>query len=240
MSGHSHWSSIKHKKGTEDEKRGKVFSKMSRLIALAAKEKGGDPETNAFLRVAIDKAKSFNMPQSKIENAIKKGTGEIKGGEIENLLLEGFGPGGIAVLIEAVTDNKNRTLSEVRHTFEKFGGKSANGGVLWMFEKKGIITLNSSSIQDRENLELVAIDAGAQDIKEGGEIIEIYAKQEDVELVKKALEGNNINIENYCISWVPKEEISILDEKLKKKIENLFETLDESDDVQGIYSNLKN
>jgi len=245
MSGHSHWASIKHKKGIEDAKRAKIFSKLSRLILVAAKEKGGNPETNTELRLALEKAKSFNMPQDNIERAIKKGTGEIEGGKIENLLLEAYGTGHIALLIEAVTDNKNRTLAEVRHILEKFGGKLASGSVLWMFEKKGCITINCKRLTtddkqlSREDLELLAIEAGAEDIKHRDEVLEIYTKTREMGKIKKTLKGKGVKIENASLDWVPKEEMEISDKLVKEKIEKLFEALDEHDDVQEIYSNLK-
>ena len=244
MSGHSHWSSIKHKKGAEDAKRAKIFSKLSRLILVIAKEKGGDIETNAELRMAVEKAKSFNMPQSNIERAIKKGTGEIEGGKLENLLLEGYGPGQIALLIEAVTDSKNRTLAEIRHIVEQFGGKLAGGSVLWMFEKKGVITVSDrrQATGDRrlekEKLELLAIECGAEDIKYQNDILEIYTKPREMEKIKKILEEKGIEIKDISLDWTPKEEMKISDKKTKEKIDKLFEALDEHDDVQEIYSNL--
>lgn len=240
MSGHSHWSSIKYKKGLEDAKRAQIFSKFSRLISVKAREKGGDPETNSELKIAIEKAKRFNMPQENIERAIKKGTGEIEGGQLESLLLEGFGPGRVAILIEAITDNKNRTLAEVRHILEMFGGKLASGGVLWMFEKKGVIEINQpETSKSKDELEMLAIDAGADDIKWNENVLEIYTKLEDLNKVKKNLENQGIKIENAALEFLPKEEIKIEDNETKEKIEKLFEALDENDDVQNIYCNVQ-
>jgi YebC/PmpR family DNA-binding regulatory protein len=242
MSGHSHFKSIKYKKGIEDAKRAKIFSKLSRLISVAAREKGGDSELNAELKMAIEKAKGFNMPQGNIERAIKRGTGEIEGGKLETLLLEGFGPGKIAILIEAVTDNKNRTLAEVRHIFESLGGKLASGGALWMFEKKGVIEIpitNNQLSTTKEQLELLVIEAGAEDIKWRDDILEVYTKLGELNKVKKVLEEKGIKIENISLDFVPKEEVKIEDKAIKEKIEKLFQTLDEHDDVQEIYSNLK-
>ena len=242
MSGHSKWANIKYKKGIEDRKRAKVFSKLSRLISLAAREKGGNPEANSALRAAIETAKSFNMPQENIERAIKKGTGEIEGLKLETLLLEGYGPGGIAILLEVVTDNKNRTLTEIRHLLEKFGGKLASGGVLWMFGRKGTIILDSESQErdfTREELELSAIDAGAEDIKTKENTLEIYTRPVDLEKVKKILEDKGIKIENVSLDFVPKEEIEVGNLEMKQKIKKLFEALDEHDDIQEIYANIK-
>jgi len=241
MSGHSHWAGIKHKKGLEDAKRAKIFSKMSRLISVTAREKGGDPETNAELKMAIERAKSFNMPQENIERAIKRGSGELGEEKLESFLLEGFGPGKIAVLIEGVTDNKNRTIAEIRHLFENFGGKLASGGVLWMFERKGIITIaeHQEYKDKKDDLELLVIEAGAEDIEwNENEILEIYTKAEDLNQVKKNLEEKGIKIENINLGFKAKEEIRIEDKETKDKIEKLFESLDERDDVQEIYSNL--
>jgi len=242
MSGHSKWANIKYKKGMEDKKRAKIFSKFARLISVAAREKGSDPETNSALRAAIEKARSFNMPQEGVERAIKRGTGEIEGLKFEPLLLEGFGPDGIALLLEAVTDNKNRTLAEIRQLLERFGGKLASSGVLWMFERKGVIIVNLKSQIRKfkpEELELILIDAGAEDIKLKGETLEIYIKPENLEKIKKDLEGKEIKIEEISLDFIPKEEIEIKEEDLKEKIKNLFESLDSHDDIQEIYSNIK-
>lgn len=241
MSGHSHWASIKYKKGLEDAKRGQAFSKVTRLISLAAREKGSDPKTNYKLRIAIDQAREFNMPQDNIERAIKKGTGEIEGVIIENILLEGFGPGGIGILIEAITDNKNRTVADARNILENYGGKLASGGVLWMFEQKGVIEIDTKdqiSNLKNEDLELLIIEAGAEDIEHKPDTLEVYTKPEELEKVKKDLEEKGIKIKSAALGWNSKEEINIEDKTVKEKIEKLFEALDEHDDVQEIYSNL--
>ena len=244
MSGHSHWASIKHKKGIEDARRAKIFSKLSRLILVAAKEKGGNTETNTELRLAIEKAKSFNMPQDNIERAIKKGIGEIEGGKLENLLLEAYGPGQVAILIEAVADNKNRTLAEVRHILEKFGGKLASGSVLWKFKKKGCITINNrqqttdNKQLGKEELELLAIECEAEDIKHKDDVLEIYTRPKETERVRKTLEEKGVQVENISLDWVPKEMIEI-NEDDEKTCQKLFEALDENDVVQDIYFNLK-
>ena len=242
MSGHSKWANIKYKKELEDKKRAKIFSKFARLISVTAREKGGNPETNSKLRAAIEKAKSFNMPQENIEKAIKRGTGEIEGARLEPLLLEALGPGGIAILLDVVTDNKNRTLTEIRHLLDKFGGKLASGGVLWMFKRKGVIIINCRSQEgdiDIEELELFLIDAGAEDIKLKDGVLEVYTKPEKLEEIKKILEKKGIKLESASLDFIPKEEIEIKKQELKEKIENLFGALDEHEDVQEIYSNIK-
>jgi len=245
MSGHSKWSQIKYKKSITDAKRGKIFSKLSREISVAAREKGGDPQTNPKLRLAIEKAKEFNLPKENIERAIKRGTGELKGGILEEVIYEAYGPGGIALIIEGITDNKNRTLSEIKNILSTHNGKLAGGGsVSYLFEKKGCIIidlkLQIEDLKNKEKLELEAIEAGAEDLKWRNDILEIYTKLEDLEKIKKSLQDKNIIIESSSIDWVPKVEIELKDQKTKEQLNKLFEALDENDDVQEIYSNLKN
>jgi len=242
MSGHSKWSQIKHKKALTDAKKGKLFSKLSNLISVVARQKGGDPDTNPQLRLTIEKARSFNMPNENIERAIKKGLGELEGVKMEELTIEAYGPGGTALIIEALTDNKNRTVSEIKYSLGQHGGKMAEAGsVSWLFEHKGAIVINSNSTDlDRENLELLAIDCGAQDLKwQTQELLEIYTKIEDLEKVKRGLEAKNIIPESASLDWIPKNEIKIEDSKTKKSLEKLLEALDEYQDVQEIYSNSK-
>lgn len=236
MSGHSKWSKVKHKKAIEDAKKGKIFSKLARMITLAAREKGGDPEKNSDLKMAIEKAKSFNLPQENIERAIKKGTGEIEGVRLESLLLEAFGPGGVSVLIDVVTDNKKRSLSEIRKIVESFGGKMASGSVSWKFQKKGVITVK---LEDKkEEAELLAIEAGAEEIKEKNDFLEIYVFPEIVNKTKESLEKKGVLIKNAVLEFTPKEEM-VVENGIKNKVEKLFEALDEREDVQEIYSDLK-
>ena len=242
MSGHSHWSSIKHKKGIEDQKRGKVFSKIARIISVAAR-KGTNPEKNSELRQALEEAKSLNVPKENIERAIKKGSGELEGEKLEEIEYEAFGPKGVTLIIEGITDNKNRTLSEIRQILQKYEGKLAEtGSVKWLFEKKGTITISLESQEktNKESLELKAIEAGAEDIywHEAESILTIYTKPENLDKVKKTLENNNIEIESSILEWTSKEEVEI-SERNKEKIQNLFEELSENDAVQDIYSNLK-
>jgi len=240
MSGHSHFSSIKHKKEITDAKRGKVFSKLARQISVAVREKGSDPETNSGLRLVIEKAKSVNMPKDNIERAIKRGTGELAEEKLEEVIYEAYGPGGIAIIIEGITDNKNRALGEIKQILNQAGGKLADSGsVKWMFERKGAITVNNEQkTMIKEDLEMKAIEAGADDIYWHKEILDIYTKSENLEKVKKNLEEQEIKAESASLDWVAKDEIE-LGEKEKKAAERLFELLDENDAVQEIYSNLK-
>lgn len=240
MSGHSHWASIKRQKAVADAKKGKIFSKLARIITIAAREKGQNPETNARLRLAIEKAKEFNMPKENIERAIKRGASELEGEKLEEVVFEAFGPGGIAIIIEGITDNKNRALGEIKQILAQNNGKLANeGAVRWLFDKKGIINIKSQTLNlKNEELELLAIEAGAEDIKGDGENLDIFIKPEELEKVKKNLEEKQIKIESATIGWVAKEEI-VLDEKTRQQAEKLFEALDESEAVQEIYSNLK-
>ena len=237
MSGHSHWAGIKHKKKLMDERRGKIFSKISRLITIAAKT-DPDPDTNPKLKLAIDKARSVNMPKENIERAIKKATGEIEGAKIEEVTYEAYGPKGVALIIETITDNKNRSLAEIKNILSKFNGKIGQpGSVKYLFERKGSITIKKN--KDPDELSLIAIDCGAEDIRNSNSSLEIITKPEQLEEVKKKLEEKNINIERVSLDWVPKQEVKV-DEKTEEQLKKLFEALDENDDVQEIYSNLAN
>jgi YebC/PmpR family DNA-binding regulatory protein len=242
MSGHSHWHSIKYQKGIADQKRGKIFSKMSREISIAAKDKGKDPDSNPSLRIAIEKAKKFNMPKDNIERAIKRGTGELKEAELESFVFEAYGPGKIALIIEGITDNKNRTFQEIKQILGQNNGKIANeGSVKWMFEKKGVITLNLDSQEpktSKEELELKIIESGAEDFSWHENLVEIYSKVEDLEKIKNNLENQKIKIEGSTVDWVAKDKVRV-EKKDLDACEKLFETLDESDDVQETYSNLQ-
>jgi YebC/PmpR family DNA-binding regulatory protein len=242
MSGHSHYSSIKHKKAITDAKRGKIFSKLARQITIIAREKGGDLEINPSLKMAIEKAKSFNMPKNNIERAIKRGTGELGGEKFEEVLFEAYGPGKIAIIIEGITDNKNRALAEIKQILNQNKGKLAqSGSVKWLFERKGVLEIESRKYEDkkREDLELSAIEAGAEDIFWNNNILYIYTKPEELEKVKKNLENKGIKSEATSLDWVAKDMIE-KQEKEKEAAQKLFEALDESDTVQEIYSNLKN
>ncbi|MDD5589573.1 MAG: YebC/PmpR family DNA-binding transcriptional regulator [Candidatus Portnoybacteria bacterium] len=242
MSGHSKWSQIKHKKAITDVKRGKIFSKLSRLITVAARQKGGAQATNSQLRIIVEKAKSLNMPGENIERAIKKGTGELEGAKMEEILIEAYGPGGIALLIEAISDNKNRTLSEVRFLVNEKGGKIAEpGSVNWLFERKGALVVNLIEAQTKkDDIELSTIDCGAEDLNWQDEnSLEIYTAPEKLDEVKNKLERNGLKISSFSLEWKPKNQIEIVDEKTHGQIERLMDALEENDDVSEIYSNLK-
>lgn len=240
MSGHSHFSSIKHKKEITDKKRGQIFSKLSKEISVAAKEGGGNLETNTKLRLVIEKTKEWNLPKENIERAIKRGTGELAGGKLEEVSFEAYGPGGIAIIIEGIADNKNRALSEIKQVLSQNNGKLADtGSVRWLFERKGVIEVRSMKSEEgnREDLELKAIEAGAEDINWNDNKVDIYTKVENLEKVKANLEKQGIQIESASLDWMAKENIQI-NEKDEKASKKLFETLDELDSVQEIYSNL--
>jgi len=238
MSGHSHWAGIKHKKGIEDAKRGNVFGKLAKMISVAARDHGGDPGSNPRLRIAIEKAREANMPNENVERAIKRGTGEIEGLKFEQITLEIVGPDGLAILAETITDNKNRTLSEIKRILSMHNAKLASeGSVKWMFNQKGVIALNGAR-RDREELELQAIDAGAEDISWNENTLLIYTAPEKIETVKQNLEQQNLAVESSAIEWVALNPIAPSTEQ-HAKLENLFSALDDYEDVQEIYSNVK-
>jgi len=238
MSGHSHFKTVKATKDANDAKKGKIFSKLARVITIAVKEGGNEPTTNAKLKTAIEQAKQFNMPKDNIERAIKKGTGELAGENLEEVSFEGFGPGGTTLIIEGITDNKNRTLGEVKSILSQYGSKIADqGAIKWMFERKGLIIISGEN-RSIEELELLAIEAGAEDIKIEDGLLNIYTKPENVEKVRKFLEGKNIKIESASLDWIAKQEI-ILNDKEKETAQKLFEALNENEAIQDIYSNLK-
>lgn len=235
MSGHSKWAQIKHKKAITDAKRSKIFSKLAAFITIAAREKGGDPGMNPKLRMSIEKAKGMNMPMDNIERAIKKGAGGNDGQGFEELLLEAYGPNGKALLITAITDNKNRTNSEVKHIINEFGGKMANSGsVKWLFEEKGQIVLEDQKMSD--DLELKVIEAGAEDVKTEDNQIIILMKTENLEAVKKVLIENNIQISEASIGFFPKNLETVTDSE-KSTYEKLYDALDDHQDVGDIYFN---
>ncbi len=239
MSGHSKWSTIKRQKEVTDAKRGAIFTKLGNLITVAAKEKGGDPDANFSLRMAIDKAKQANMPKENIERAIKRGTGELAGGQIEELVYEGFGPVKSQFIVKCLTDNKNRSASDVRHIFTKYGGSF--GSVMWSFKQKGTIRIKNEELKnnnlDNENFELELIDSGAQDILKEEEGITIYTKIEDLQKIKKFLEKKNIKTESAEIEYIAKEDLKISDEE-KEKVEKFIEELENNEDVSDYYHNI--
>jgi YebC/PmpR family DNA-binding regulatory protein len=237
MSGHSHWAGIKYKKAALDAKRGKAWSKIARMIIVAAKQGGGDPSANLTLRYAIDKAKAANMPKDTIEKAIKKGTGELEGMSFEEVLYEGYGPSGVAIMVDALTDNRNRTGPEIKRLFEKHGGSLGTSGcVNWMFTKKGLITVNAANA-DEEQLMEIALSAGADDMQAGGDVFEITCEPSAYEELKKALQEKEIPIEVAEISMVPQSTIDISDEHTAKRIISLMEAFEDHEDVQNTYAN---
>ncbi len=236
MSGHSKWSTIKRKKGAADAKRGKLFTKAIKEITIAAREGGGDPSANPRLRLAVDNAKAINMPADNIERAIKKATGELEGVTYHELTYEGYATGGIALLVEVATDNKNRTVAEVRHLFSKHNGSMGeSGSVAWMFEKKGIISLPKQDKSEDEVFEIV-LNAGAEDLQSEEEFFEIQTNVESFEPVRKGLLQNNLNIENASLQWVAKNTLGIKGEDAEQ-VMKLIEALEDCDDVQNVYTN---
>lgn len=236
MSGHSKWSTIRRKKEKTDQARGKLFTKLIKEITLAAREGGGDENINSRLRTAVMTAKGNNMPQANIDRAIKKGTGELPGVAYEEVVYEGYGSGGVAFLIEIVTDNKNRTLSEIRHLLTKNGGSmGAAGSVAWMFEKRGIIVVEDSSVAEYDLMELV-LDKGVDDIINDNGVFEIVSGPDELESVKDALQGKNINFSSANITVVPKN-FTRVEGSDAVKVLKLMEFLENHDDVQNVYSN---
>ncbi|MGD9143744.1 MAG: YebC/PmpR family DNA-binding transcriptional regulator [Dehalococcoidia bacterium] len=236
MSGHSKWHSIKHQKGVADARRGQLFTKLTRELIIAAREGGGNPEMNFRLRLAVQKARDSNMPMDNIERAIKKGTGELEGGSLTELTLEGYGPSGTAILVNALSDNRNRTIQEVRSVFTRHGSSLGESGcVAWLFDSKGVITIIADGV-DPDELALSAIDAGAEDVKVENNYVEVYTVPEDMEKVREALEKNEVAIESSELLMIPKTMIE-LDEKAAMQALRLMEKLEEIDDVQNVFSN---
>jgi len=236
MSGHSHWATIKHKKGAIDAKRGKLFSKLSRAIIIAARHGGGDPEMNLKLRYAIDKARQVSMPKDNIERAVKRGTGEMEG-SLEEITYEGFGPGGVAILVDVLTDNRNRTTSEIRKIFERTGGKmGAAGTVGYLFERKGLFSVDAATT-DEDTLMGIAVDAGADDLKHSGSTFDITCDPTVFNQVQEALKKNNLTPVVAELTQLPKAPVDV-DAESGKKVLRLMEALDDNDDVQNVYSNV--
>jgi YebC/PmpR family DNA-binding regulatory protein len=236
MSGHSKWHSIKHKKAKVDAQRGRIFTKLIKEITVAARMGGGDPEANPRLRVAIAAAKAANMPAKNIDNAIKKGTGELPGVVYEDVTYEGYGPGGVAVFVEAVTDNRNRTVAEMRHLFSKYGGNlGENGSVSWIFERKGLIRVPKDQYTEDELMEII-LEAGAEDMKLTDDMYEIYTGFEDFHKVRNALEEQGIVMDSAELTRIPQNTIKI-EGKTAEQMLKLLDVLDEHDDVQNVYAN---
>lgn len=237
MSGHSKWSTIKRKKGAIDAKRGRIFTKLIKEITVAARMGGGDPIGNPRLRSAIAEAKTENMPKENIERAIKKGTGELEGVLYEEITYEGYGPAGVAILVDCMTDNKNRTVADVRHYFSKSGGNLGEAGcVSWMFDKKGSMLVDKKTISEEKLMEM-ALDAGAEDVVEEEDEFQVLTGPEDFATVREFLAGQGVEFIEAAVSMVPRTVVEIKDEKPAKQLLKLMESLEEYDDVQNVYAN---
>jgi YebC/PmpR family DNA-binding regulatory protein len=238
VSGHSKWSSIKHKKGAADAKRGKLFSKLSRAIIVAAKEGGGDPDANLALQNAVEKARSYSMPKDNIERAIARGAGEGAGGQtIETVIYEGYGAGGVAIIVETLTDNRNRTASDVRHTFSKHGGNlGTDGSVAWMFERRAMVLVPANGV-DEDGLVLAAAEGGADDVSGDGFSFEVTSAPEALRNVREAIEAAGFKVESAELTMLPKTTVELSDEAAARTVIRLVEALEELDDVQEVFAN---
>ena len=237
MSGHSKWSSIKHQKGVADARRGQLFTKLTREIIVAVRQGGSNPEANFRLRLAIQRARDSNMPTDNIEKAIKRGSGTLEGVTLVEMVLEGYGPSGVAILVQALSDNRNRTLQDVRNIFSRSGGNLGESGcVAWLFDSKGLITIETNDL-DAEELALQAIDTGAEDVKVESGYVEIYTKPEELEMVRTALDQKNLPIASAELSMTPKT-MAELEEKAALQTLKLLDKLEALDDVQHVFSNI--
>lgn len=240
MAGHSKWANIQHRKGRQDAIRGRAFTKIAKELTVAARMGGGDPNFNPRLRLALDKAKGSNMPKDNIERAIKKGTGELEGVEYMEIRYEGYGPEGVAVIVDVLTDNKNRSAASVRSIFSKNGGNlGETGAVGWMFDRKGVMNFSKENISEEKLME-IALEAGAEDIKDEGDTLVVYTDPSEFENVRKILEEENkLKIESSEITFVPQNTVKITDEEKAAAIIKLYEKLEEDDDVQDVYANFE-
>jgi YebC/PmpR family DNA-binding regulatory protein len=237
MSGHSKWKTIQHKKAATDAKRGKMFTRLAREIVIAAREGGGDPDANFNLRLAVDKAKAANMPKDNIERAIKRGTGELKGEELSEVVYEGYAPNGVALLVQVLTDNRNRAVADVRRVLTRQGGTMADAGaVAWQFERKGYIAIAPNGV-DQDRLFEIAVEAGADDVVFSDDMVEVFAEMSDFQAVRQALADAGITFETAELSMFPKTPMQ-LGEKATLQVMGVIEDLEELDDVQQVYSNL--
>jgi YebC/PmpR family DNA-binding regulatory protein len=237
MSGHSKWSSIKHKKGAADAKRGKLFSKLSRAIIVAAKEGGGDPANNLALQNAVEKARSYSMPKDNIDRAIAKGTGEGAEGTFETVVYEGYAADGVAVLVEALTDNRNRTAADVRHAFSKHGGSlGTTGSVSYLFERQGVVVVPAEGV-DEDELMLAAAEGGADDVSADGDVFQVVAAPEALHAVREAVEAAGFAVDSADVAMLPKTTVQVEDEATARKVMKLIDVLEDNDDVQEVYAN---
>jgi YebC/PmpR family DNA-binding regulatory protein len=238
VSGHSKWSSIKHKKGAADARRGQLFSKLSRAIIVAAKEGGADPSGNLALQNAIEKARSYSMPKDNIERAIAKGSGsDAEAASFETVVYEGYGPEGVAVLVEALTDNRNRTASDVRHAFTKHGGNlGTTGAVAWQFERRGVVLVPAGGV-DEESVLVAAAEGGADDVELDGSSFVVTSAPESLSAVRQALEDGGFTVESVELAMVPKTTVAVSDESVARRIVKLVEGLEDTEDVQDVYAN---
>ncbi len=237
MAGHSKWANIKRRKGAQDAKRGKIFTKLTKEIIVAARMGGGDPSANPRLRAAVAAAKAENMPKDKIERAIRKGTGEEEGAAYEEVTYEGYGPGGVAVLVECMTDNRNRTVADVRHAFSKAGGNLGESGcVAWMFDKKGLLVVARDTVDEDRLMEL-ALEGGAEDVVVEDDEYQVLTAPEDLAGVQEALAAAGIVFVEARVSMIPKNVVEVTDEKTARQLIGLLERLEDHDDVQNVHAN---
>ena len=240
MSGHNKWSSIKDKKGKEDAKRGKIFTKIARMISVAVREGGPDPDYNPSLKSAIEKAKAENMPNDNIQRAIKKGSGEDSGASYEKIIYEGYGPEGVAVIVNCLTDNRNRTAADIRHAFDKFGGNlGQNGSVIFMFDHKGVLTIDKKD-KDEEEFMLEAIDAGAEDVQMEEDLFVVTTSMDDFAKVRDNLLENGYEFHTADLFYLPQNEIAVEDPEAQKKLQKMIDMLEDNDDVQSVFHNWQN
>ncbi|WP_409228563.1 YebC/PmpR family DNA-binding transcriptional regulator [Gudongella sp. SC589] len=238
MAGHSKWNNIKNRKGKEDAKRGKVFTKLARYIMVAAKEGGGDPDYNPSLKAAIDKAKAENMPNDNIERAIKKGIGEAGSDSYEEIIYEGYGPSGTAIIVNCLTDNRNRTASDVRHAFDKYGGNlGQSGSVSFMFDRKGFIAIETSESIDEDELTMLAIELGAEDFEADENGFEVIMEPSDFNVVRNGLQESGYSFAAAELTYLPQNMVTLQEEKDIKNMEKLIDMLEDNDDVQEVYHN---
>ena len=238
MSGHSKWATIKHKKGAADKARGKLFAKLARQIEVAARSGGGDPDMNPSLRTAVAKAKASQMTNDAIDRAVKRGTGEAGADNYEAITYEGYAPGGVALLIEVLTDNRNRTVSEVRHLFSKHNGNMAESGAVgWIFDQKGLIAV-SKDVTDEETLMMITLEAGADDLVEGEEEFEVYTPLQSFDVLRKALDENEVAYSRATLTRIPQNSVAV-DGKVAEQLIRLLEALEDQDDVQNVYANFE-